>query len=128
MSDLKACSRCGRIHPRGFYCGHNRKYSDKHDDQAAKLRSSWAWTVKAQQIKDDAQGLCEVCRDHNKLTYDDLEVHHIVKVSEDNDKLLEDRNLICLCVRHHKQADRGYLDPVYLSELAYKRIRRVQSV
>ena len=86
-----------------------------------KLRSTWAWTKKAKQIKEDANGLCEVCRAQGVYTYDNLEVHHITKIREDTNGLLDDDNLICLCVRHHKEADEGEIDAEYLRELARKR-------
>lgn len=116
--DLKSCSRCGRIHPRGTKCNIGRKYT-KTDE--SRLRSKYAWTKKAKQIKADANNLCEVCRDKGVYTYDNLEVHHIIKLSEDKDGLLEDNNLICLCVYHHKQADAGEIDADYLRKLAKER-------
>lgn len=118
MSDLKSCSRCGKIHARSYKCNVGRVYKKTEDD---KLRSTWAWTKKAKQIKEDANGLCEVCRAQGVYTYDGLEVHHITKIREDTKGLLEDDNLICLCVRHHKEADEGEIDAEYLRELARKR-------
>lgn len=112
--DLKSCSKCGKIHARGVICNIGRIYN-KTDE--SRLRSKYAWTKKAKQIKADANNLCEVCRDKGVYTYDNLEVHHIIKLSEDKDGLLEDNNLICLCVYHHKQADAGEIDADYLREL-----------
>lgn len=114
MSDLISCSRCGRIHPRGQRCNIGRKYPKTEEKR---LRSTNAWTQKAKQIKNDALGLCEVCRAEGVYTYDGLEVHHIRKLAEYPDGLLEDENLICLCVYHHKKADRGELQADYLREL-----------
>jgi 5-methylcytosine-specific restriction endonuclease McrA len=116
--DLKSCSKCGRIHPRGFKCNAGRTYKKTNEST---LRSRWAWTQKAKQIKDDAQGLCEVCRKQGVYTYDNLEVHHITKLADDPDGLLEDDNLICLCVYHHKQADAGDLDAEELRKIARER-------
>ena len=116
--DLKSCSKCGRIHPRAFKCNVGRKYEQTNE---RKLRSSSAWTRKAKQIKEDAKGLCEVCRDRGIYTYNGLEVHHITKLAENPDGLLEDDNLVCLCVQHHKEADAGEIDADYLRELAKER-------
>lgn len=116
--DLKSCSRCGKIHPRAYKCNVGRIYA-KTDE--SRLRSKHAWTKKAKQIKEDASGLCEVCRDLGVYTYDGLEVHHITKLSENPDGLLDDANLIALCVYHHKQADAGEIDADYLRELARER-------
>jgi 5-methylcytosine-specific restriction endonuclease McrA len=118
--DLKSCSRCGRIHPRGFKCNVGRKYVRTEEKR---LRSQYSWTQKAKQIKEDAQGLCEVCRKQGILTYNNLEVHHITKLSEEPEGLLEDDNLICLCVRHHKEADNGEIDADYLREIARERMK-----
>ena len=117
--DLKSCSRCGKIHPRGYKCNAGKVNKPKTDEQ--KLRSTWAWTKKAKQIKEDALGLCEVCRAQGRYTYDGVEVHHITKLKDDPNGLLDDDNLITLCTYHHKQADDGELDADYLRELVKKR-------
>lgn len=75
-------------------------------------------------IREKANYLCEVCRDQGRLTYNDLEVHHIVKIKDDSNKLLDDYNLICLCVEHHKQADAGEIETDYLKRLAKDREER----
>jgi len=65
--------------------------------------------------------LCEICKDRGVYVYEGLEVHHIVKVKENGEGLLDDRNLLCLCVECHKKADRGEIDTEYQRELARKR-------
>jgi len=119
MSDLVSCSRCGKIHPRGYKCNVGRNWGVKTD--ADKLRDQRRWKKKAAQIKRDALGLCEVCKDEGIYTYDGLEVHHITKLREDPSGLLEDDNLICLCRLHHQQADAGEIKADYLRELVKKR-------
>ena len=117
---LKACSKCGKIHAYNYKCNvgveNNR---EKTDEQ--RLRSKYAWTKKSRQIRQDANNLCEVCRDNGVYTYDNLEVHHVTKLSVDKNGLLEDENLICLCVEHHKQADAGEIEKDYLLSLIAKR-------
>lgn len=117
--DLKSCSNCGRIHARGYRCNAGKVYSKTDDD---KLRNRYCWAKKSKQIKRDAMNLCEYCKALGLYTYDDLEVHHITKLRDDPTKLLEDENLICLCQYHHRQADKGEIDPEYLRELVQKRI------
>lgn len=118
--DLVSCSRCGQLHPRGYKCNVGR--IKKNVQEVDKLHSTNRWTKKAIQIKEDARYLCEVCRDQDILNYFNLEVHHITKLRDDPDGLLEDSNLICLCTYHHKKADAGEIEADYLRELARKRI------
>lgn len=114
----KSCSRCGKIHDTRFKCNAGRVYTG---GQERKLRSSYAWTKKSEEIREKANWLCEVCRDRGVYTYDGLEVHHITKLSDDSSKLLDNNNLVCLCVEHHKQADNGEIDADYLRQLARHR-------
>ena len=118
---FRACSKCGKVHPVGVKCDVGRRYSG---GQERKLRSSWDWQKKSLEIRDKAQHLCEVCRDNGVYTYKGLEVHHIDKVKDNPDRLLDDGNLVCLCVEHHKMADKGDLSKEYLSKLAEIREKR----
>lgn len=85
-----------------------------------KQRSRYAWTKKSLQVRDESNYLCAVCREKGVYTYDGVEIHHITKL-KDGGGLLDDSNLICLCVEHHKQADEGKLDADYLRQLAQLR-------
>lgn len=121
MGMYKACSRCGKIHKAGYHCITHREYKR---DNTRQLRSTYKWTLKSQDIRERANYLCEVCRDQGIYNYKDIEVHHIVKVGDDETKLLDDDNLICLCQYHHKQADKGDIDRDYLTKLAQARDNR----
>ncbi len=114
----KACSVCGKIHKSTQICSSKRSFVGGNE---RKLRSTYSWTEKSKEIRERANHLCEVCRDRGVFTYDNLEVHHIVKVTEDESKLLDNYNLICLCAAHHKQADNNEIDKDYLLMLASKR-------
>ena len=118
----KTCSKCGKIHDTRYKCKVNNIIKQSTDE--SKLRSTNKWTQKSLGIRARANYLCEVCRDQGRLTYNDLEVHHIVKIKDDSNKLLDDYNLICLCVEHHKQADAGELDTDYLKKLVKDREER----
>lgn len=113
----KSCSRCGRVHNTLYKCPRNIPAPGIEN----KLRSQRKWTKKSLEIREESQNLCAVCREEGKYTYESLEVHHIIKVRDDPEKLLDDDNLICLCTYHHKLADEGKLDPDYLRELVKKR-------
>ena len=121
----KACSRCGKIHDTRFNCSHNKaKYDNSYKADTDKLRNKSKWAKKSQDIREQAQHLCEVCRDKGIYNYSGLEVHHITKLRDNTDGLLEDSNLICLCTIHHKQADRGQISADYLRELARRRAEK----
>ena len=116
----KACSRCGKVHNFNGICPNKRtRYYQSTEER--KLRSSNKWKEKSLEIRERANHLCEVCRDNNIFTYDNIEVHHIIKIRDDTSKMFDNENLICLCVEHHKQADRNEIDSDYLRQLASRR-------
>ena len=116
---LRSCTKCGRIHDINFKCNGGGRLP-KTKEQALRKRTSW--TQKSIDIRERSLYLCSVCQDQGKArAEDDVEVHHIIKLRDDPSKFLDDDNLICLCVYHHKQADRGELSIDYLRELARKR-------
>lgn len=124
---LKACSRCGRIHAAGQCTVKAEKKArnyDRSDNEAYQFRQRAKWCKKSKQIRNDAQYLCEVCRDKKKLVYEGLSVHHITPLSEDTSIGYEDTNLICLCSQCHELAEAGMIDRDYLRKLATLRISR----
>lgn len=118
---LKSCSRCGKIHDINKQCP---KIVIYRGGQERELRNKFSWQTKRQEIKEKANYLCEVCRDEGVITYDNLEVHHIRKLKDRPDLLLDNMNLVCLCSRHHKDADEGIIRSDYLMRLAKERESR----
>ena len=116
----KSCSKCGKIHKSKYRC-HAIKRIVYQGGNERKLRSTWKWTEKSREIRERAHYLCEVCKDKGRITYEGIEVHHIIKVKDDESLLLDNNNLICLCTAHHKQADNNQLDINYLKDLAQQR-------
>lgn len=114
----KTCSRCGKIHDYNYKCNKGKIYKHNEID---KLRSSTRWTNKSIEIREASNYLCTVCLDQGILNYEDIEVHHIEKLQDRPDLLLENENLICLCKKHHKEADKGGLKKDYLLSLVKKR-------
>ena len=114
----KACGRCGKIHDNRHICYINRVYQGGKERE---LRNTYAWQCKAREVKEKANYLCEVCKYNGVYTYEGLEVHHIVKLLDNPSGLLDDYNLSCLCVEHHKQADKNLIDSDYLRKLAEAR-------
>lgn len=115
---FKACSKCGKIHDTRYKCNIGRIYQSTRERE---LRSKYIWSKKSQEIRDKADHLCEVCRDNNIYTYDNVEVHHIEKLKDREDLFLDDFNLVCLCQEHHKKADSNEIDKDYLRKLAEAR-------
>lgn len=113
----RACAKCGKIHSSTYKCS-KREYIGGTE---RKLRSQYSWTKKSEEIREKANHLCEVCKDRGIYTYNNLEVHHITKLKDNNEGLLDDFNLVCLCSEHHKQADDGKIDKNYLLSLAERR-------
>lgn len=117
----KSCSRCGKIHPSNYKCDHNRQKVDwdrYNNSDEYKLRNTYEWHKKSEEIRERSRYLCEVCEDKGIYNYKDIEVHHIEKLSENKEGLLDNYNLICLCKAHHKLADNGMIDKDYLYKLA----------
>ena len=116
---FKACSKCGKIHDASSICPYvKREYTGGAE---RKLRSKYSWTQKSKQIREQSNHLCEVCKDKGVYTYQNIEVHHIVKVRDDETLLLDNYNLICLCQECHEKADKGLIDKEYLKRLARQR-------
>ena len=117
MARLKACSICGKIHSTDKKC--IRK--DARADNEHKLRQKSKWHRKSLEIRERSHWLCAVCIDQGTINHESVEVHHITKLRDNPDGLLDDENLICLCIPHHKMADDGLIDIEYLKRLAKKR-------
>lgn len=116
---LRSCTKCGRIHDINFKCNGGGRLPQTAE-QALRRRTSW--TNKSREIRERSKYLCAVCLDKGEARADDdIEVHHIRKLRDYPEGLLEDDNLVCLCTLHHKQADNGILSAEYLRELAQRR-------
>ena len=115
---LRACGKCGRIHDSSIKC-YGSSRLPKTDEQV--LRNKAKWHRKSYDIRERSFHLCAICRQAGDYTPKAVEVHHIIKLKDYPQGLLDDSNLICLCVEHHKQADRGEIDIDYLRALADER-------
>ena len=117
MARLKACSVCGKIHDSSIKCSR----PDARADQEHKLRQKNKWHKKSLDIRERSHWLCAVCKAQGIYNHESLEVHHIEKLRDNPEGLLDDDNLICLCTEHHKEADAGLIEPNYLIKLAKMR-------
>ena len=115
---LKSCQYCHKIHDSKFDCGLKPKKKYKRDvTDIDKFRWTRKWKEKRIHIKERDLYLCQVCKDKGKYNYDELEVHHIIPLSENYDLKLDDDNLITLCTTHHAMAERGEIKRNYLQGL-----------
>lgn len=61
---------------------------------------------------------CKVGMGHGKVyNTDTLEVHHIIPIEEDDDRKLDDDNLITVCRVHHEQCENGRISREKQKEL-----------
>ena len=113
------CVYCGKIHDKSFNCGKKpvNRFRSKGTN-ADKFRWTYAWKDKREQIKYRDKCLCRYCLYKNKITCDDLSVHHIEPIKERHDLRLEDTNLITLCSSCHSLAEDGKINRTLLHELA----------
>ena len=115
----KSCSRCGKIHDINYICNANKIYRGGFEREQ---RNTYAWEKKSKEIRGKSL-FCEICKLSGVYKYDGLEVHHITKLKDDPNGLLDDSNLICLCAEHHRKADRGEIDADFLRKLSAERDR-----
>ena len=121
---LKSCPTCGRLHPIGAICPKQSKRTRaKSESEAAVFRNTSYWRRIRETVRVRDRYLCRVCLDAGEWSpvkdrY--IEVHHIVPLSEQIELCDEPTNLICLCKRHHEDAEAGLLDRVYLKRLTEK--------
>lgn len=120
---LKACSYCGRIHKADEICPKKPKKAKRSYENTAerKFRSSGIWRKKAIEIKERDNYCCQICFEKKIINYNNLEVHHITKLCDDERKALDNNNLITLCVSCHKLADSGIIKKKELTEILKKR-------
>ena len=120
MARLRSCTVCGKIHSTDIVC---KRKPERTDILAHSLRQKNKWHTKSLEIRERSSWLCAVCRDQGIITHEGLEVHHITKLKNNPDGLLDDENLICLCKQHHQMADDGLIEIEYLKRLAIQRDR-----
>lgn len=105
---LISCKYCNSYHERSFICDKKPKKEYKRNSIRA-FRSSKAWRKKSEEIRERDLFLCQLCKlglyGNKRYTFEGLEVHHIIPISEAYELRLTNNNLITLCSSHHKMAD-----------------------
>ncbi len=121
------CAICHEVHD-GFCLRKaayiKQQYLQKARNSAAdKFRGTQVWKKKARSILERDYHCCRVCLMAGIVNSRGLSVHHIVAISADYDKRLDDDNLITLCTYHHRQAERGIISARELREIALSDVR-----
>lgn len=117
----KSCPYCGRIHEKNYDCGRKPRHMKKHNSKD-KFRSTAAWQDKRTEIKERDYYLCQACLHGlygtvRKINHEELEVHHIIPLEEDEKGKLENDNLVTLCRRHHEMAEAGTISRDVLQKI-----------
>ena len=111
MKDLVTCKHCGIV-SRGHICPYRQRYKKNGDKQCDAFRKTNRWKDKSIEIRQRDKHLCQVCLRNlyntlDFLNYESVDVHHIIPLSVDYNRRLDNDNLISLCRYHHKMADDG---------------------
>ena len=111
MARLKSCPYCGRFHAVDFDCGKKppsiRRYSP-NPTPSDRIRNSFKWQKVRDRVKDRDHYLCRLCLPgdgYKRLNNENLEVHHIVPIEQDESLAFDESNLITLCRQHHEEAE-----------------------
>ena len=122
---LVSCSYCNGMHKRGAACQFRPKRKGGEKDPANyinRFRSTMAWRKKRAEIRRRDLELCQYCKERGIYTFKKLEVHHIIPISDNWYKRLDNDNLITLCCSCHKMADRSEINKRVLWEIIAKNI------
>lgn len=122
---LRTCSHCGIVSGNHIcpYRKTRKKYSDAND-----IRKTNKWHKKSLEIRERDNFLCRVCLldiYDTKIKYNsnDISVHHITPLEEDNNIAFNDDNLISLCRYHHELAEIGKIPREELNKIVVEDIR-----
>lgn len=120
---LKSCRYCGGVHEASFECPKKpvKKYKVvRKKSKYNSFMSSAAWQKTREFIKIRDYGVCRVCFEEGKLTYQ-VQCHHIIPTKElIESEWLDVNNLICLCKEHHEDAEAGVIKRETLFDLVRK--------
>lgn len=113
MSDLIKCKYCNNIHDKYYDCDAKvksnrlrRKYKYSNDYKLYNdCYNTRKWRRLREEILKDNNYMCEICLELGKINCDDLQVHHIEKVKDNQAKMFDKNNLIVVCRGHHKQIE-----------------------
>lgn len=124
---LKSCKYCGRIHEKSYVCPRKPERKPvkkiiKRSSAAVQFRNTNAWKIKREEIKKRDMYLCQICFRNlygAKVRYNgrDISVHHAESLEENFDKRLDDDNLLTMCGRHHRMAEKKIIPVSVIKEV-----------
>lgn len=119
----KACPYCNQFHEINYVCPKRpQRQRNKAANAIVKFRNSKQWQYKRAYIRMRDRNMCRLCAigyGNKPIAYvSEVSVHHIVPLSVDFNKRLDDDNLICLCSYHHELAENGKIPAILLKKLA----------
>lgn len=118
----KACPYCNQFHEINYVCPKRPQRHRDRDTVIVKFRNSKQWQNKRAYIRMRDRNMCRLCAigyGNKPIAYvSEVSVHHIVPLSVDFGKRLDDDNLICLCGYHHELAESGKIPAILLKKLA----------
>lgn len=121
----KSCSICGKIHRHSEICP-NKIYKKRDGRKEDTFRASQLWKNKREEIKERDKFCCLYCKyianefTKDMFNWNNLSVHHIIPLTEDFDRRLDNYNLITLCRAHHEEAEKGFIERRALFEAVLK--------
>lgn len=119
----KACPYCNQLHEINYVCPKRPQWQqNKAANAIVKFRNSKQWQYKRAYIRKRDRNMCRLCAigyGNKPIAYvSEVSVHHIVPLSVDFGKRLDDDNLICLCSYHHELAENGKIPAILLKKIA----------
>lgn len=135
------CSSCNKkreeyLKSKGKKYNADRYVRDKANEDAIRLfYTSTAWKKKRAEIVRRDNDECQICKALYKFVSSD-DIHHIVPMTKDFSKRLDNDNLISLCKYHHQQVHLHninnekqlikYVKQLINSDKFYKKLLRIE--
>lgn len=135
---LFSCKHCGKVHDKNYDCDKKIKIIYKKKKERSKedrLRGLQVWKKKRKAIKERDNYMCQICnRDilniygsyGSKYNNDNVQVHHIIPISEDESIWLDDDNLISLCRYHHEMSEKCKISKEVLKQIAEEQNKKYE--
>ena len=111
---MTTCTNCGGLHLLDANTCRSSSRMPKRASVANRLRKTYKWRMKSEQIRQRDKYLCQVCltaqfNTVQQYTYDNVSVHHIIPIAEGPSRGFDDDNLITVCDYHHRLAESGQI-------------------